>query len=68
MSLDKSIQHNKEKRKPYYDSRRFDGICRNNNYCPYCKRKRLYCSIKRELDAEEEIQEFEEFEEFEEEG
>lgn len=42
MSLEKAIQHNKEKRKPYYDSRRFDYHCRNNGKCSWCKNSRTH--------------------------
>lgn len=42
MSLDKAIQHGKEKRKPYYRSGRFDSTCRPGGSCPYCQRNRSY--------------------------
>jgi hypothetical protein len=42
MSLDKAIQHGKEKRKPYRDSRAFDRSCRNHGDCPYCAGKRQH--------------------------
>jgi hypothetical protein len=42
MSLEKAIRYRKEKRKPYYDSRRFDWTCKNHGSCDYCERRRLY--------------------------
>ena len=56
MSLDKSIQHGKEHRKPYYKSGKFDPTCRPNGGCPYCrnnrnhKNKKKECSCKSQLD------------------
>ena len=41
MSLDKSIKHGKERRKPYYGSKRFDCSCRNHGSCGYCAGNRL---------------------------
>lgn len=42
MSLDKSIKHGKEKRKPYYRSGKYDKTCRPNGSCPYCRNNRLH--------------------------
>jgi len=42
MSLEKAIQHGKEHRKKYRDSRAFDMSCRNHKSCPACKENRLY--------------------------
>ncbi len=52
MSLEKAIEHKKEKRKPYYDSRQFDHSCRNHGSCPWCFRNRFYrrILIEKELD------------------
>lgn len=44
MSLDKAIEHGKEKRKPYTDSRAIFGSCRNHGKCVWCERGRLYRS------------------------
>ena len=41
MTLDRSIKHGKEKRKPYYDSRAIDASCRNNGSCPHCQKNRV---------------------------
>lgn len=54
MSLDKAIAHGKEKRKPYYDSRRFDLTCRNHGTCPWCEGNRLFKRRAAEKAAEEE--------------
>lgn len=40
MSLNKAIQHCKEKRKPYRGSKRFDHSCRNHGSCSYCANNR----------------------------
>ena len=42
MSLDKSIQHNKEHRKQYYDSRAVDTTCRSHGSCPWCQGNRKH--------------------------
>ena len=40
MSLDKAIEHGKEKRKPYYRAKAVDKTCRSHGSCPWCKRNR----------------------------
>jgi hypothetical protein len=47
MSLDKAIQHGKEHRKEWHDSRAFDRTCRNHGDCPSCQMRRQYKNIKR---------------------
>jgi hypothetical protein len=47
MSLDKGIKHGKEKREPYFGSKRFDRTCRNNGTCKYCENNRLHNSKKK---------------------
>lgn len=42
MSHDKAIQHGKEHRKPYRDSRRFDSSCRHGGSCDYCRGNRMH--------------------------
>lgn len=59
MSLDKGIEHNKEHRKPYYRSGKFDPTCRPGGTCPYCINNRLHSRKKREIKAQEEIKNFE---------
>ena len=59
MSLDKSIQHGKEHRKPYRGAKAVDSTCRNNGGCPWCCGNRTYKNDKRELAAEQELREYE---------
>lgn len=42
MSLDKAIEHKKEKRKPYRKAKAVDKTCRNHGSCPWCKGNRLH--------------------------
>jgi hypothetical protein len=49
MSLDKSIQSGKEKRKALRGSKAFDHSCRNHGSCSYCKNNRTYKNKKRQL-------------------
>lgn len=42
MSLDKAINHKKERRKPFYGSKAFDKTCRCHGGCEWCKANRLY--------------------------
>ena len=42
MGLDKAIAHGKEKRRPYYGSKRFDVSCRPGGGCPYCVASRIH--------------------------
>lgn len=58
MGLWKSIQHRKEKRKPYYGSRRFDLSCCNHGSCPWCYSNRMYQQRKLDVTAKQELMEF----------
>lgn len=42
MSLDKSISHGKEHRKPYRGSKAIDPTCRNHGGCPVCEENRKH--------------------------
>lgn len=42
MSLDKAIEHGKEKRKPYRGSKSFDYTCRNHGGCDWCRENRQH--------------------------
>lgn len=53
MSLDKSIKHSKEKRKPYRGAKAIDHTCRNHGTCPYCEKNRTYSNTKNEKIAKE---------------
>ncbi len=57
MSLDKAIEHGKEKRKPYYTSGRFDRSCRPHGGCPYCESNRLHVYKRDEEFVESQIEE-----------
>ena len=55
MSLDKAIEHGKEKRKPYYRSGRFDPTCRPNGSCPYCQNNRMHRHKKKECACKNQV-------------
>lgn len=57
MSLDKAIEHGKEKRKPYHKAKSVDKTCRNHGSCPRCKSNRQYQGKKAALSAEEQERE-----------
>jgi hypothetical protein len=57
MSLDKSIQHGKEKRKPYHRSKVIDRTCRNHGSCKWCEENRLAAARRREQSAKEQLKE-----------
>lgn len=42
MSLDKAIEHGKEKRKPYRGAQLYFKSCRNHGNCPWCERNRKF--------------------------
>ena len=37
MTLDKAIEHGKERRKPYRGAKSVDSTCRNHGSCPHCE-------------------------------
>ena len=47
MTLDKAIEHGKEKRKPYRGAKAVDRSCRNHGNDDWSKSDRLYKNIKR---------------------
>ncbi len=57
MSLDKRIAKGEEKRKPYFDSRRFDYSCRNHGTCPWCYGNRTHKHKKQEISCEQQEKE-----------
>ena len=59
MSLDKAIQHGKEKRKPYTGAKKVDKTCRNHGSCDWCKCNRLYQQLKTEEAAKQALEEME---------
>lgn len=60
MSLDKSIDHGKEHRKPYHGCKAIDPSCRNHGDDDWAKKNRLYQRIKAEEAADAAIEEYEE--------
>ena len=48
MSLDKAIEHGKEKHKPYRGSKAIDATCRNHGTCKWCEKNRKYRNKRRE--------------------
>lgn len=56
MSLDKAIEHGKEKRKPYRGAKAVDRTCRNHGRCPWCQRQHKYKKLKsqKEMEADHE--------------
>ena len=60
MSLNKAIEHNKEHRKPYTGNKQWSYYCRNHGGCTFCGGNRQYSRIKRELSAEQRMNEYEE--------
>ena len=60
MSLDKAIEHGKEKRKPYYGSKAFDCTCRNHGSCEVCKGNRLYQYLRMDEASRQTLEESEE--------
>lgn len=57
MALEKGIEHGREHRRPYRDSRAFDFTCRNHGSCLWCRQRRLYQRRKAEAAARQELQE-----------
>lgn len=59
MSLDKAIEHGKEKRKPYYGSKAFDCSCRNHGTCDWCLSNRTIQQQRLDESFQQAIEEFE---------
>lgn len=58
MSLDKAIQHHKEHRQPYRNSKAFDATCRNHKGCPCCLSNRLHHNKKRQDAADQQLHDY----------
>jgi copper oxidase (laccase) domain-containing protein len=60
MSLEKGIQHGKEKRKQYQGrtSKKFDRSCRNHGNCGYCENNRLFSFRRLKFKAQQQIEEW----------
>lgn len=52
MSLDKAIEHGKERRKEYRGAKAVDPSCRNHGSCPWCKENRLHKFAKQKEKAD----------------
>lgn len=59
MSLDKAIEHGKEKRKPYRGAKAVDSHCRNHGDCPWCQGKIKYKKRKQKSLHDEEVKFYE---------
>ena len=57
MSLDKAIEHGKEKRKPYKGAKAIDCTCRNHGSCEWCKSNRLYQQLKMDKASRQALEE-----------
>lgn len=55
MSLDKAIEHKKEKRKIYYGSKAIDCTCRNHGSCTRCLGNRTYQQQKLNIASKEQL-------------
>ena len=53
MSLEKAIEHGKEKRKPYRGCKAIDKTCRNHGDCPWCQGKRRHKNKRRATYSED---------------
>ena len=58
MSLDKSIQYGKSRRKPYTGAKEIAKECRNHGWCDWCRSNRTHKNDKRELAIEQEMREY----------
>ena len=59
MSLNKAIEHGKEKRKPYTGSKAIDCTCRNHGSCGWCLSNRLYQQLKMDESSKQAFEEME---------
>ena len=58
MSLDKAIEHRKEKRKQYYGAKAIHCSCRNHGSCSYCLSNRMYQQNKEDNKMKEKLNEY----------
>jgi hypothetical protein len=56
MSLDKSIEHGKEHRKPYYRGKKFSVNCRNHGGCLWCEENRKHKFRNKSGDADDRME------------
>ena len=57
MSLDKAIEHGKEKRKPYRGAKAIDCTCRNHGSCTWCRDNRLHKRLNDEEASRQALEE-----------
>lgn len=55
MSMEKAIEHGKEKRKPYKGAKAIDHTCRNHGSCEWCRGARLFFDTKKRTVADDEL-------------
>ena len=58
MTLNKSIEHGKVHRKQYTGAKAVDKTCRNHGSCAWCEENRKHSRTKREMAADQDMQEF----------
>ena len=58
MSLDKAIEHGKEKRKPYTGAKAVDCSCRNHGTCSWCFSNRTIQQQREEESFQQALDEF----------
>jgi hypothetical protein len=58
MSLDKAIEHGKEKRKPYIGAKARDCTCRNHGSCEWCRGNRLHQQIRADEVSRQELEDY----------
>lgn len=58
MGFGKDYPNRKDKRKPYYGSKRFDITCRCHGGCAYCESNRKYSEPKRKQTADLSLKEY----------
>lgn len=58
MSLNKSIVHGKERRKPYQGAKAIDRACWNHGSFWWCKGNRIYNSGQREDQQAQKLKEY----------
>ena len=59
MSLDKAIEHGKEKRRQYKGAKAIDCTCRNHGSCAWCRENRLYQQLKIDVASRQALDEME---------
>ena len=58
MSLNKTIEHHKEHRKPYRNGKSVDKQCRNHGGCEWCLENRIHKYEKQKQKADFNLVEF----------